>query len=318
MAKFQNLQGAHSARQAADDILAAARAALAGMDTDRPADAIHDFRLALKRWRALLQLLKGSLGDEVITLRNEARLLSREFSRSRDAQAALDALTDIVASNEDTPPISKRTLATITERLETIRTTSELIALDTEAAQHRRDSLAQATACASIWPLERMTFEDIAAALTKSYRRVRRRLPHDWELMTTEDAHDLRKALVTFRYQLELIEQLWPKVWRTYIGEVQRVRLQLGRSNDLVILSELTQPKQPLAHWRSRLIPLIENRRRFHLTRARMLASRMFAESPRSFQKRIDAMWKAAAAAAEPEPIFEPNAKQNLADHQPE
>lgn len=314
MAKFQNLQGAHSARQAADDILAAARAALDGMGTDTPSDAIHDFRLALKRWRALLRLLKALLEDEVVVLRSEARLLSREFSRSRDAQAALDALADIVAANEEAPPISKRTQATMTARLEAIRNTTELIALDAGAAHHRRDSLARAATSASLWPLERITFGDIAAGLTQSYRRVRRRLPHDWEMMTTEEAHDLRKALVTFRYQLELIEQLWPKVWRTFIAEVQRVRLQLGRSNDLVVLRELTQPKQPLAHWRSRLIPLIEDRRHFHLARARMLASRMFAESPRSFQKRIGAMWKAATAAAEPEQILE----QTLADHQPE
>ena len=102
---------------------------------------------------------------------------------------------------------------------------------------------------------------------------------------------------MTFRYQIELIEPLWPKVWRTFTGEMQKVRLQLGKSNDLVVLGGLTQPNQPLAHWRSRLALPIESQRQFHLNRARMLASRVFAESPRSFQKRIEAMWKAAAAA---------------------
>jgi CHAD domain-containing protein len=89
-----------------------------------------------------------------------------------------------------------------------------------------------------------MTFEDIATALARSYRRARRRLPHSWATMSAEDVHELQKALVTFRYQIELIEPLGPKVWRTFTDEVQKVRLQLGKSNDLVVLGGLTQPNQ--------------------------------------------------------------------------
>lgn len=298
MTRLQTLQIAHSPRLAADSILATARTALEGLDTEKPSSAIHDLRVAIKRWRALLQLMKDPLGDEAVVLRREARLLSREFSHSRDAQAALDALADIVTSKViDRSSISERTQATITARLEEIRKASEIIARDAEASQRRRDGLAKASACASAWPLEHVTFKDIATALTQSYRRARRRLPRNWEVIDSEDIHELRKALVTFRYQLEIIEPLWPKVWRTFISEVQKVRLQLGKSNDLVILGQLTEPKQPLAHWRSRLTPLIERQRHYHLDRARILANRMFAESPRSFQKRIEAMWKAAAAA---------------------
>jgi hypothetical protein len=84
-------------------------------------------------------------------------------------------------------------------------------------------------------------------------------------------------------------------MWRTFAGEVQKLRVQLGKSNDLVVLSRLTQPNQPLAHWRSRLALPIENQRQYHLNRARILASRVFAESPRSFRKRIEAMSKAVA-----------------------
>ena len=142
-----------------------------------------------------------------------------------------------------------------------------------------------------------MSFEEVATALTQSYRRTRRRLPYSWETASAEDVHRFRKALVTFRYQVELIELLWPKVWRAYTGEVQKLRVRLGKSSDLIILSGLTQPKQPLAHLRSRLALPIESQRQFHLNRAKMLARRVFAESPRSFQKRIEAMWKAATTA---------------------
>ena len=291
---------AHSLRQTADDILAAAQAAQQKLDGETPSTDIHELRVALKRWRALLRLLQNTIGDEAVVLRNEARLLAREFGRSRDAQAALDALSDVAKPDDaEAPPISKRTEATITERLQGTRETLERTELHAEAIQRLRDGLARASACAAAWPFERITFDDIATALGQSYRRARRRLPHSGDDMTSgemdsEDIHDLRKALVTFRYQLELIAPLWPKVWKAFIGEVQKVRIQLGKSNDLVVLGRLMQPKQPLAHWRSRLTPQIENRRGFHLDRAGSLASRVFAESPRSFRKRIKALAKAA------------------------
>ncbi|MGP8121584.1 MAG: CHAD domain-containing protein [Xanthobacteraceae bacterium] len=185
--------------------------------------------------------------------------------------------------------LSERTRATITDRLEGFRKTSEMTALDAKTLQRLRHGLALASAGVSAWPLERMTFEDVATALARSYRRTRRRLPRNWATTSAEDIHEFRKAVVTFRYQIELFEPLWPKVSRTLTNEVQKLRAQLGKSNDLVVLGALTRPRQPLARWRSRLALPIESLRQFHLDRARRLARRLFAETPRSFQKRIGA-----------------------------
>lgn len=291
---------AHPLRQAADDILAAARAAQEGLDGEKPSTAIHDLRVAFKRWRAVLRLLQNIIGDEAAVLRSEARLFAREFGRSRDAQTALEALQEIAEPGDaETPPISKRTVATITGRLQGIREASESAELNALVIQRLHNGLAHASACAAAWPLEQITFDDIATALGQSYRRARRRLPRRWEDMDSEEVHEFRKALVTFRYQLDLIAPVWPKVWKAFIGEVQKLRIQLGSSNDFVILGSMTQPQQPLAHWRSRLTPQIESRRRFHLDCARSLAGRMFAESPRSFGRRIKAMANAAADSAQ-------------------
>lgn len=294
---------AHSLRQTGDNILATARAAHKRLQdplrSGEPSTAIHDLRVALKRWQALLRLLEYPIGDEAMVLRHEARLLAREFGRSRDAQSVLDALADIAKQRDaGTPTMSQRTEATITRRLQETREASEAAQLNAEVHQHLHDGLARASACLASWPLERISFEDIVTALAQSYRGARRRLPREWDDTNPEAIHDFRKAIVAFRYHLDLIAPLWPKVWRAFIDEVQKLRMQLGRSNDLVALSLLTQPNQPLAHWRSRLTPPIESRRRFHLERARLLSGRVFAESPRSFRKRIEALAKAAAASA--------------------
>src|SRR5918997_296586 len=66
----------------ARDVLAEARGAI-----DDPArsetEAVHDFRKAMKRWRALLRLLEPFLGEPARELRFEARDLARELAVGR-------------------------------------------------------------------------------------------------------------------------------------------------------------------------------------------------------------------------------------------
>ena len=92
---------------------------------------------------------------------------------------------------------------------------------------------------------------------------------------------------------MDLIEPLWPRLGAVWAAEAQRLRNQLGACQDLAVLAEFTAPHQPLAPWRSRLAPLIEERRAAHLKNAARLAGRLFAEKPKAFRRRIDALWSA-------------------------
>src|SRR5881227_2841619 len=84
-------------RAVARDILAEARTILD--DQSRPdANAVHDFRKSMKRWRALLRLLEPFLGEDARRLREQARDLARELSGARDAQSAIEALNDLAQS----------------------------------------------------------------------------------------------------------------------------------------------------------------------------------------------------------------------------
>src|SRR3954447_1165660 len=95
----------------ARDILFEARAVI---DDGARADAIavHDYRKAMKRWRALLRLLEPFLRDEGQRLRFEARDLARELSGARDAQSAIEALNDLAGETT----VSARTIASIRAR----------------------------------------------------------------------------------------------------------------------------------------------------------------------------------------------------------
>ncbi len=132
--------------------------------------------------------------------------------------------------------------------------------------------------------------------LTVTYRRARQLVPDNWSDPDAEHLHDLRRRVVEHRHQMDLVEPLWPRLGQVWSAEAQRLRNQLGACQDLEMLSHFTAPHQPLARWRSRLAPLIESRRAGHLKNAARLASRLFAEKPKAFRRRIDALWSARGA----------------------
>src|SRR5450759_2999586 len=112
---------------AARSIIADARRALADPELS-DAEAVHEVRKALKRWRALLRLLARPLGEQADQMRAEARELMRALAGARDAQSALDALGDLRKA-QDLPkpcvPFSPTSMQTIRPRLTEIKDAAE-------------------------------------------------------------------------------------------------------------------------------------------------------------------------------------------------
>ena len=90
-------------------------------------------------------------------------------------------------------------------------------------------------------------------------------MPTDWPAADGEALHELRKRVVIHRYQMDIVEPLWPRFTKMWTGEAQRLRDRLGKHQDLLMLESLTGPHQPLARWRSRLAPAIAERRAAHV-----------------------------------------------------
>src|SRR6185295_16604030 len=184
----------------ARDTLLEARAAL-----DDPAKsdavAVHDYRKAMKRWRALLRLLEPFLGDDGRRLRVEARDSARELSGARDAQSAIEALDDLV---EAEMALSPRTVTSVRGRLDAIRLSAEAATLTQAVRARLITALENAGASIDAWQLEQLTFAEFARELAKTYVRMRDDSPKDWRAAEPEMLHDLRRLVVAHRYQMEL------------------------------------------------------------------------------------------------------------------
>ena len=268
-------------------ILAKARAAMTDPELSSQ-DAVHEFRRAMKEWRALMRLLAPFIADAE-RWRIEARDHARSLAHARDGQAALNALDDLVKKNGIA--LTERSIKTVRQRIEALRGGEERAVLTPELRDAILGWIDEAAAAIEEWPLDPFEFAAIAAQLTVGYRSARRRLPADWSLATPESLHALRRRVVDHRYQMELVEPLWPRFARMWTEEAERLRDRLGKCQDLAVLERLTGPHQLLAPWRSRLAPACAERRTELTHRSARIARRLFAEKPKAFRHRLETLW---------------------------
>jgi len=280
-------------RSVASEILARARLILDDPARE-PTVTVHDIRRAMKRWRAFLRMLAPLLGDGTEALREQARDLSRKLTAARDAQSAIDAFQDAVeAGLEQSAALSAQSLRTIQSRLEALRAEGERSIWNDERRREMSEYLANAATQVAGWNFQTIAFDDVADTLSTTYRRARRAIPRSWDEITAEELHEMRRRVVEHRYQMELIEPAWPRLGRLWVDEAQRLRTRLGKYQDLAVLTLKAGPKQPLARWRSKLMPLIAHRQHEHAGAAKRIAARLFAESPKAFRRRLESLWEA-------------------------
>src|SRR5262249_3405187 len=161
----------------------------------------------------LLRLLGPFLGQAGRRLRDEARDLARALAGARDAQSALDALGDL---GKHGLKLSPRSLATLRGRIEEIRVAAESSILPPAMRVRLAGLLDRAAAAIARWPLEDLTFSDIADRLAGSFRAARQSLPDDWSEARPDELHELRKCIVNHRYQMAMVEPLWPRFGRMW------------------------------------------------------------------------------------------------------
>jgi len=292
------------------DVAAAILAEAQGVLDDRtraPTLKVHDTRRAMKRWRAFLRMMEPFVGEGARQLRIDGRELARSLGAARDAQSAIDAFDDATKAGDAAeaadaaeegegvsrpPPLSAQSLKTIRKRLESLRDEGERSLWNDAVRAQIADYLAQARAQVAQWDLDAVRFDEFADMLAKTYRRGRRAVPESWEDISPEELHELRRRVVEHRYQMELIEPLWPRLGRIWVDEAQRLRTRLGRYQDLAVLGEKAALRQPLAHWRAKLAPLIAERQDAHAKAARKVAARLYAEPSKAFRRRLEALWE--------------------------
>jgi CHAD domain-containing protein len=239
---------------------------------DASEEGVHDARKDMKKLRALLRLVRGEVGEKVF--RREAatfRDAARELSGVRDADVMLATLADLEKRYEaDVGPVRQAVEA---HRLQTggggrKRAAKAAVAVLTEARGRVAD-----------WPLAGDGFEVFEDGLRRTYRDGRRGWRAALKEPSTENLHEWRKRVKDLWYHCSILEETWKPVMKALAGEAHELSDRLGDDHDLAVLLDFGADS---------LEPLIARRRGELQEEAFAYGSRLYAEKPKTYVRRIE------------------------------
>lgn len=274
-------------RRAAHDQL---ERGLQELDGDDLHHGVHQVRKRCKKLRALVRLLHRT--DPALSRRENAafRDTARRLSDLRDHAALVEAFDGLAAHASLRDETGQAVRAALVDRRDTAAPASEA------AVAAVRRELTLAGERVARWPLPDTGFDLVSGGLHRTYRRARRRLDTAAEQRTTESFHEWRKRVKDHRYQLRLLQDVWPPVLRAHRRELHALGELLGDDHDLAVLRTAldADPGGLGGAVAVAEVRVAVDQRRQHLQdRAVVLGRRSFAEAPDAFVRRLDGYWQA-------------------------
>jgi CYTH domain-containing protein/CHAD domain-containing protein len=257
------------------------------------AAAVHGARKDLKKLRALLRLVRGSLDEETFAAENRRyRNAGRLLGASRDAEVKLQTLAALEERFEAGFPLG----AAGSWRRELDRDRERLAGSERgeTARQIERAQVAIEKGAARIphWSLRHDGWKPIGPGLKRSYRLGRREMKRAHADPSAENVHQWRKRAKDLWYQLRLVRRAWPPLLGEMAEQAHELTDLLGDHHDLAVLRTDLAARREVGR-REDFEALIERRQEELAGAALRLGSRLYAERPKAFGHRLEAYWEA-------------------------
>lgn len=269
--------------------------------------AVHEMRKSTKRVRALLRMVRPTIGEKVYRYENGAL---------RDASAIVAGVRDgvvMVKSVQRLRDRYQRLLApgvfqTTEERLrQRHQRVADRVLNDDEILGQIQNALYKARSRYAAWPVDPddprsgkylvpHRFAAIGPGIGATYARGREEMKASFEQPLAENFHMWRKRVKYLRHQMEIVAPLWWEVVGGLAVSLDTLGEVLGEEHDLAELTRLATSVPDLVpdpDERSLLLSLAHHRRQELQGAARVIGSRIYAESPAQFTRRLGAYWQA-------------------------
>ncbi|MCS6836587.1 MAG: CHAD domain-containing protein [Anaerolineae bacterium] len=263
--------------------------------TDEPHKGLYEARKAFKRLRALLRLVRTSIGEVAYHRANERlRRCANDLAPARDGYVVAQSLAAHLAKLDNPAPyqaVHQRWLAEADAQLAAVLSDPDLrqrLSDDLEVLGHEADEW-------RLWP--RDGFALVAADLRATYRAGRRTMK---ALQARPDSspeafHEWRKRVKRLWYHLTLFREL--EGLEALIQQADDLGEQLGLAHDQVVLeAKLRQQPEDLRA----LIAMAQVEARRLEQEALSLGAALYAQRPNEFLARMwmrFAVWRARRAA---------------------
>jgi CHAD domain-containing protein len=267
-----------------DDAIAGLRAGADAPAAERDA-AIHEARKSLKKARSALRLVRTDLKKGTRQAESTAmRDAGRRLSGARDAQVMLDTLAGLAQQVPSPPPAEVRALqGVLTARRDALAAELEGhtgllgdVAAELETVRARVDG----------WRLRDQSPESVVAGAAIMHERGGLAMRSALRGGEDEDWHEWRKRVKDLWYSGRILEPIAGPQISGLVAEADELSDVLGDHNDLAVLLAAADGHPGLQE-------VIVARRDALRRVAAPLGRRLYAEKPKAFASRLEALLEA-------------------------
>lgn len=253
------------------------------------ADAVHDARTNLKKFRGLLRLARSGLGPVYEAANKDAREAAKVLSARRDNDASLEAIVRLKEdADEETVAAFEQLAATIprVEASEAHVTAGELDSvLKTLHRLHEE---------CSAWNIPGRDFRVLEEGLYREYRSARKRHSRLDLLAPVADWHEFRKRVKNHWYHMRLLAPMWSTALGARFDELKRLSEIVGDEHDLSLVEGVLERDGGELGFdeAARIQRAIDATRDRLRGEALTLGALLFAESPEAIVQRMHRYWE--------------------------
>lgn len=245
--------------------------------------AIHKARRRCKRVRAILRLLRASLGrSRYKALNDQVRDAARALAGARDADVLLAIARNFAETDPDWLSVARELEH---RRFDQCDPTSEQPALAEQGAEallRVREELLTAQLSAG-------GRAQLRRALRCDYRRARSRCPEPDLSLQSEAWHNWRKAVKAHGLQMDVVHKALPPAFKHRRKDLVALGKLLGKEHDLQVLAN-TLEASPEAFGESvtHCQRTLEEHRRQYQSDSLASGRRLFEEAPGRFARQLE------------------------------
>ena len=255
-------------------------------------EAVHEARKAFKKIRASLRLVRDHI-DYYQEENTWFRDRGREVSEVRDATAHFELLE--VLKEQYGSELYENTFNDLHKELQQHR---EKLA---EITFHEKDRLPELQQAVEEkvkkipgWPIEIQNFDEIRPSIKRVYKRGYKALQKSLESGEVKDFHEWRKRAKYLRYQIDILNRLWPQVFTVYEDELHDITDFTGTVNDIqnlqITVQNLDEPFS--SRDEKMLFDAITRKHEKSMKKHALLKGRKFyVDSPSDFCDRMEVYW---------------------------
>lgn len=257
--------------------------------SETPDLATHEIRKSTKRARAVCRLFRQSTSEDMYqSFNNFFGNLSQMLAEHRSSRARIDTL-HLLKKEKKTQVISAfigELSASLEERNKDL--TTQLF-IDGQTGILLKDLLSAQIKSLSDTAFHSCDIRQVVSGLRKTYGRCRSLLKVANEMPSTENLHNLRKAVKALWYQYILLRPVWPSYMGAEIHQLDLLAQKLGHEHDLAELERFIRENAAGYHVNQLkiLLELISWKRLQQQKTSRSLAIRLFADKPTDLGRKI-------------------------------